>query len=31
VGLGNNLFWALSAKKDLKANFRQVAAQAAGA
>ena len=31
VGLGNNLFWALSAKNDLKANFRQVAARAAGA
>ena len=31
VGLGNNLFWAMRAERDLKANFRQVAARAAGA
>ena len=30
VGLGNNLFWALRAMNDLKTNFRQVAARAAG-
>lgn len=30
VGLGNNLFWAMRAARDLKLNFRQVAAQAAG-
>jgi hypothetical protein len=31
VGIANNLFWGLRAKNDLKANFRQVAARAAGA
>ena len=30
VALGNNLFWAMRAARDLKLNFRQVAAQAAG-
>ena len=31
VGIANNLFWGLRAMNDLKANFRQVAARAAGA
>jgi len=31
VCLGNNLFWGLRAMNDLKANFRQMAARAAGA
>ena len=31
VGIANNIFWGLRAKNDLKTNFRQVAARAAGA
>ncbi|MDP7048425.1 MAG: ABC transporter permease subunit [Verrucomicrobiota bacterium] len=31
VCLGNNFFWGIRAMNDLKANFRQVAARAAGA
>ena len=31
VGITNNLFWGLRAMNDLKANFREVAARAAGA
>ena len=31
VGIANNLFWGLRAMNDFKANFRQVAARAAGA
>ena len=31
VGIANNLFWGLRAMHDLKANFSQVAARAAGA
>ena len=31
VGLVNNLFWAIRAERDLKKNFRQLAAKAAGA
>ena len=31
VGIANNLFWGLRSMNDLKANFRQVAARAAGA
>ncbi len=31
VGIANNLLWGLRAMNDLKANFRQVAARAAGA
>ena len=31
VGIANNLFWGLRAMNDLKANFRQMAARAAGA
>ena len=31
VGIANNIFWGLRAMNDLKANFRQLAARAAGA
>ena len=31
ICLGNNIFWGLRAMNDLKANFRQMAARAAGA
>jgi hypothetical protein len=31
VCLGNNLFWGMRAMNNLKTNFRQIAARAAGA